>query len=220
MPEKIERMLGFYLKHPDIGLVTSRRKVIDENGNVVSEYMGEAINQLTRFDADSLGKNMLLTEVNNIGEPTTPLVKRRNLREAGLGWWRNVDSGYSMSDLPTWLRCMERGDVIYIPEALSAFRVHAGQTQMSVKTQCMGTLAWLAESTYAYKNKRYIETREEYFVSLMRWMQAAGETMHNAFAHNADDENLAVLKKKYLEIAEAVANNGLDDIEIKDIAGV
>ena len=218
MPEKIERMVGYYLKYPDVGLVTSRRKVIDGNGNVVSEYMGEAITQLTRFDSKSLGKNILLKEVNNIGEPSTPLVRRRNLRDAGLGWWRNVDSGYCMSDFPTWLRSMERGDVIYIPEALSAFRVHSEQSQMSVKTQCRGTLAWLPEITYAYSCKKYIETREEYYVSLVRWMQAAGEALCNAFVHDIVDDDLTVLKKKYLEIAESLANNRIDDIDIKDIA--
>ena len=89
-PEKIERMVNYFVNNPNVSLVTSFRQLIDKDGNFLQSMHGTE----RLFDADtlikghSMAKHMLENGSNVIGEPTTAMMRRKDIPE-GFGWFRN-----------------------------------------------------------------------------------------------------------------------------------
>lgn len=127
--EKIEKMMNFYIQYEGVSLVTSFRDAIDINGNNLNEVIGHKplTEQNMIYSGDTVGRELLKIGSNFIGEPTTVLVKKSYVT----GFFGNyLSTQYlQMSDMAQWLECCRFGDVVYISEPLSSFRVHNGQKQ-------------------------------------------------------------------------------------------
>jgi glycosyltransferase involved in cell wall biosynthesis len=128
-PTKIERMMGAMLGNPAVGLVTSFRQLIDAAGQPIAQLPGteRLFETDTLIGGDSLGVMMLTNGNNLVGEPTTAIF-RRSVIGARFGIF--LDRQYvTLSDVATWLQVLSSSDCIYLPEALSYFRIHGGQDQ-------------------------------------------------------------------------------------------
>jgi glycosyltransferase involved in cell wall biosynthesis len=128
-PTKIERMMGAMLSNPAVGLVTSFRQLIDAEGRPIAQLPGteRLFETDTLIGGASLGVMMLANGSNMVGEPTTAIV-RRGVIGARFGIF--LDRQYvTLSDVATWLAALTSSDCIYLPEALSYFRIHGGQDQ-------------------------------------------------------------------------------------------
>jgi glycosyltransferase involved in cell wall biosynthesis len=128
-PTKAERMMGAMLSNPGVGLVTSFRQLIDADGNLIPQLPGteRLFETDTLIGGASLALMILTNGSNMVGEPTTAMF-RRGVVEDRFG--KFLGRQYvTLSDVATWLSALSRSDCIYLPEALSYFRIHGGQDQ-------------------------------------------------------------------------------------------
>jgi glycosyltransferase involved in cell wall biosynthesis len=162
-PEKIARMMDYYLQEDGITLVTSYRQMIDQDGGILEDMDAtkKICGTTSRFDGNAIGKKLLLELLNFIGEPTTVLIKKKYMRIGGFDWSEQNEK-YNIFDFPTWLELLSQGDMIYIAEPLSYFRVHEGQAQYTSAAGLVSLICWAREIQYAYNQKIFIEKREEY----------------------------------------------------------
>ncbi|WP_257144164.1 glycosyltransferase [Bacillus wiedmannii] len=125
-PDKIKIMLKYFLNDysEEIKLVTSYRSLIDENGNHIPDgiYNQRRFEDVSILDGWKMG-NSIVSEFNWIGEPTTPMFRKRDLTEKfGVFSGRLYRSGV---DIAAWLNLLSKGKLVYIPEPLSQLRLHS-----------------------------------------------------------------------------------------------
>lgn len=126
---KIEKMMRYFLTHPDVTLVTSQRRVIDASGKQLYVpplwTFKKLYNQDTIVEGRVLTKRMLRDRTNYIGEPTTALFRRNDLKEPfGVLLGRQV---FFAVDLASWLNLLDRGKAVYMVQPLSYLRYHSKQ---------------------------------------------------------------------------------------------
>jgi glycosyltransferase involved in cell wall biosynthesis len=155
-PQKIEKMMVYMAAMPNVGIVTSVRQPIDENGN----FLGAAppFDQIffteTRIEGRSLGHEMLTKPGSIVGEPTTALFRRSNLNgDFGQYCSRQYQT---MSDVATWLSILSQSDCVYLPEALSYFRIHAAQDQRQRVTWIRANIEGLNMLCDSYQAKYFL----------------------------------------------------------------
>jgi glycosyltransferase involved in cell wall biosynthesis len=128
-PTKIERMMEAMQGTPNVGVVTSFRQLIDAEGQPLAPIPGteRLFEQGTLIGGASLGDMVLTNGRNMVGEPTTALF-RRSAIEGRFGVFAGRQY-VTLSDVATWLAILSHADCVYLPEALSFFRIHGGQDQ-------------------------------------------------------------------------------------------
>lgn len=155
-PDCIEKLMRLFLKHENLGLVFSPRKIIVE-GNVddkasrawLNTYSVlhthfnsiEQVNDGRRLFAQYLRKGF---RGNWIGEPSSVLVRKECFSHLGL-FNQNL---YQVCDIEMWLRIMFFYDIGFVDEKLSAFRFHPDSMSTSnirSRRNCLDPL-WLLES--------------------------------------------------------------------------
>ncbi|AGX88707.1 glycosyltransferase family 2 protein [Candidatus Symbiobacter mobilis] len=142
-PDKISRMMQCFQAHPDVGLVTSFRQLIDERGNPLPPVEGteRLFAQDTMVTGSSFGRYILALGSNLIGEPTTVLFRRADLR-GPFGTF--LDRRYTvLSDIATWLSILARWDAVYLVDPMSYFRIHFQQDQRDNSTRLRASLEWM-----------------------------------------------------------------------------
>lgn len=107
-PDKIRRMAG-WLNLPDVALVTSYRQRIDGFGNPLPDIA--ATSRLSWVDTvipnTVLADHCLKHVVNPIGEPTTVLFRKRDLKEP-FGYYHGKKY-VPINDLATWMQLLSKG---------------------------------------------------------------------------------------------------------------
>lgn len=133
---------------PTVNLVTSRRKIINDQGQRMEDLppTQPLASTDTRYAGIALGDHVLLRSANYIGEPSTVMFRRDGVALAGdtlftLGGARF----HCLADVCLWLRLLARGDAIWLAKPYSAFRVHEGQEQSTPlgETGCMTERVYL-----------------------------------------------------------------------------
>ncbi|MEB3100432.1 glycosyltransferase [Ferviditalea candida] len=139
---KIESMMPFMLNDPKIYWVTSYRQMIDGNGVPLPDNPANArLYPETRvLDGQELASTALSRCQNVIGEPSTVLFRRKSL--TGPFGNFNGNQYHGLNDLATWVS-LSRGKAVYIPEALSFFRVHPEQNQTKIEYLTSAIYEWL-----------------------------------------------------------------------------
>jgi glycosyltransferase involved in cell wall biosynthesis len=128
----VERLAAALEGDDGITLATSRRVVIDANGNPAADL--PATTPISHVDCVASGIDVgdlaLVNGLNLIGEPTTAMFRRRDVEgfaDALFAWDGTVY--HCLADFSLWLRLLARGKAFYSAEPLSEYRVHAGQEQ-------------------------------------------------------------------------------------------
>lgn len=123
-PNAVERLVEPLREDDTITLSTSARDIIDEHGAVTSSTPHFADSTVvTSHNAAAL----LCSNVTNfIGEPTTAIFRRRDIKEAQIGAFCGHDFHWNI-DIPTWLTLLEKGKLSYNATVLSQFRQHSRQ---------------------------------------------------------------------------------------------
>lgn len=156
-PLKIEKMMNYYIQDFDIALVTSARQMIDYEGRLLDDiYATKPISENTVvLDGQEVGKLLLESDINFIGEPTTALVNKKHIKPM---YGRYLDRQYKvMIDVAQWLTCCKQGKVVYISEKLSYFRSHPTQNQKKPEI-IAGCLIDKFNYTFdSYKEKYFID---------------------------------------------------------------
>jgi len=139
----VARMVSaFEFLGPRISLVTSRRRLVDESGDVLLDTAATKplADRDCTFDGRHLGDALLVQGVNRIGEPSTTMFRRSDVWPIEASLFRIHRRQYTcLADMALWLRLLARGSLAYLAAALSRTRVHRGQLQLSdeVAARCM-----------------------------------------------------------------------------------
>lgn len=126
-PQKIEKMIHYFLRDAGITLVTSNRKRINAYGELMNIF--HFFKKDTIIDGIELGNSMLRTRINCIGEPTTVLFRKRDLGEP-FGVFEGRQAQYCV-DVASWLNLLAKGKAACIEQPLSSFRYHPLQLSHS-----------------------------------------------------------------------------------------
>jgi glycosyltransferase involved in cell wall biosynthesis len=171
-PFKLEKM-AHYLENPNFCLITSYRAMIDENGKLLPDIGATArmFNEDKVINGIALGNHVLTSLINVIGEPTTVLLRKRDI--GSFGTFQGKE--YTMiNDLATWLSLLSKGSAVYIAEPLSFFRQHQGQNQKNPKylVEAIGDYANVIEDS---RKSGFLVKEQDYRRALRRFMQTSLE---------------------------------------------
>ena len=155
--DKIKIMVDVYLNN-NVSLVTSFRNFIDGDGNLLKNK--SILNETAILNGKDTGKKLLLNLSNFIGEPTTVLIKRDLLENH---YWEADCRGYkAISDVVMWLELLKKGDLAYIVNPLSSFRIHNNQEQSNINVIILSRIEWYKIFVEEYDDKYFIESNDEY----------------------------------------------------------
>ena len=175
LPHKIEVMVEGYRRNPHVALITSYRKLIDEEGNELPDLsINVPLAEKDKlYDGKIIGKNILTNMMNFIGEPSTVLIKKKCLHNGDLGW-TGKEGRALISDFPTWLNLCEQGDVLYLHEPASLFRLHGSNGQDNPNTLYCGLVCWALMIIHAWEKKVFLENEADLDAAVNKWFE---ETM-------------------------------------------
>lgn len=209
-PQKIATMMDCYFQYPDVTLVTSYRSMIDGEGNALPDapWTQPLCETTSRLSGNDVGGLVLRKMVNYIGEPTTVLIRKKYMNNNQLGW-TGKEGKYRISDFPTWLCLLSQGDMIYIREPLSTFRLHGNQQQYSVETNFSGMICWSMMMREAIGRNLFLQTDEDKQEAIIHWMDVATGNLQILQNYPKDIWNTSYVQdllKVYAGMAAALSN--------------
>lgn len=217
-PEKIEQMLKCYLEHKGVALVTSKRMLIDEDGHELPDIKATApvVDKTSIIKGEAAGALALKEMTNYIGEPSTVLIKKKYLVE---GRWLGgilYKTTMPLGDIATWLYALEQGNLIYIREPLSCFRIHANQGQNQVEVTVNGLISWAFLIQHYWRERRFLVTEKDYRVALCNYLSITSEYMLQLEKEDYDSEIYRRLVNIYVKMAESLNNGYVTDFSVYD----
>ena len=153
-PSCVARLMAVFCDVADVTLATSRRRRIDEYGVTLPDQ--PATRPIVAGDAIisgwTAGNAMLMAGLNFLGEPSTALFRKSDLASEGADPFRfDGVRGLGVIDMSTWATLSLKGNVVYLGEPLSSFRIHAEQRQAApeIRQRSIDSIrelqaAWLA----------------------------------------------------------------------------
>lgn len=200
-PQKIEKMMTYFLNDPseEVRIVTSHRQVIDEEGKHLPDVLATQrfCDNTSMADGISIGNFLIKYNWNFIGEPTTVLFRKKDLKEP-FGVFAGRRYGCSV-DLASWLNLLADGKLVYIAETLSYFRLHSGQQQNSPRIIILGTADY-AHRILAAPQKGYLQNPGEYKESVERCLYYLTEFMRQEIDYSDCKQEREEIIKFYDEI--------------------
>lgn len=199
---KIDKMVNYFLYDDTLSLITSYRKLINEN----DEYLNDTLRTVQQYPYDirltgeEAGRKLLFSLNNYIGEPTTAMFRRSSVNSAICEY-----DSYEINclvDAALWLKLLRQGNMIYISEPLSKFRIHSSQNSND------GILAFWFSVEYfkliisSYENGAFIKNRQELIEVLTLWYTQYASSLlmfSNEYNNNSkDNPQITKLKDEYL----------------------
>ena len=139
-PRCLEYQVGPMEADPGLAVVAARRHMVDERSRVLVPRRG--LTGLTGVRSSvEVARHVVRNGANPIGEPGGVLFRREHYFAAG-GW--RPERRFVM-DLDLWIRLLQHGEFLGLPETLAAFRI--GQESLSADN----------EATIYAEQKAYIE---------------------------------------------------------------
>ena len=155
--DKIKIMVDVYSNNK-VSIVTSSRNFINADGKLMKNEC--ILKETAILDGKDSGKKILINLSNFVGEPTTVLIKRALLENH---YWEAECRGYkAISDVVMWLELLKKGDLAYIVNPLSSFRIHNNQEQSNINVIILSRIEWYRVFVEEYDAKYFIESNDEY----------------------------------------------------------
>jgi len=120
-PRCLELQVGPMEADPGLAVVASRRHMIDEQSRVIVPRRGLARLIGVRTGME-VARRVVRNGANPVGEPGGVLFRREDFFTVG-GW--RADRTFVM-DLDLWMRLLQYGEFLGLPETLAAFRIGLG----------------------------------------------------------------------------------------------
>lgn len=151
----VEKLLEFFRQDQTLTIITSVRRIIDENG-VVQPHIyatNPIVPETSVLDGVSAANLMLRAGVNFIGEPSTVLLKTEDLRRIKPHFleYGGIDNAIGAADVALYLNLLSKGSILYVNETLSFFRIHGEQQQQSQEVRLKGLETWNALRFHAHR---------------------------------------------------------------------
>ncbi|MDE8564476.1 glycosyltransferase [Anoxybacillus rupiensis] len=213
-PDKISKMVNYYLQFDNISLVTSYRQTINEKGELLNPIRStEKLFEKDSFiDGKELGRYILFNMLNVIGEFTTVLFRKKDIT-GPLGNY--LGRQYApLSDVSTWLHLLDKGQAVYIAEPLSYFRLHVGQNAHDIINIINGAVEWYKLINDSYHQTDYISDLSDFREILTSWLEQN--------IHITKKIQKLLLDKEFAMLNNIIINQFYDCLEdcIKSIKGI
>ena len=201
--DKIARMLRCYLENDNVALVTSHRQIIDGEGRYMSDADAtrRICQRTSRVPGDVAGSLMLRTHTNFIGEPTTVLFDKRHMKNGGDFGWTDLEGDYAAEDYSTFLHILEKGDMIYIADTLSYFRLHGENMQNNLGIWVRSTICWMIDIQYAYSRNVYLHSDDDYRQAAYIILKVAMDLLYRTGLSGIQNEDTRELWKHFVQIS-------------------
>jgi glycosyltransferase involved in cell wall biosynthesis len=125
IPNKIEIQQQILENNPDFGLVHSPCQIIDSDGKLNSEIIGES------FEWRNKHGDISLTMLGNFGlMMPTPLIRKSVIEKVGLFNEKMKPAG---EDTEFWCRCSFETKFFYYPKSLAYYRIHSRNISQNKK---------------------------------------------------------------------------------------
>lgn len=170
--DKISVMMNCFLEYPNLSLITSYRQAIDDKGKNIDSFIEKVFKENTIVKGEAAGRGILLATANFIGEPTTALVKRKNI-DHNFGTYAGT-SFMALIDMAQWLESLRYGDLLYISDVLSYFRIHKGQNQKDPFMLLMCGNDHLKYTYQSFEKNLYFKNEDEYLSTIDRIVNRCG----------------------------------------------
>lgn len=199
-PDKISRMMNYFIKQPTVGLVTSFRQLIDEDGNFLppANPTEQLFPKDTLIPGPDFGEFILKNGRNVLGEPTTVLARREDIgTQFGIYFGQQF---VVLADVATWLSVLAKKDCVYIADALSYFRIHSGQDQKNSNMKVRATVDWFRLFMLSHRNGVFLKDRAAFHEMLAYKLNA----LTNYVTNNHADLRSEIYNQK--EIQQLIAD--------------
>jgi glycosyltransferase involved in cell wall biosynthesis/predicted SAM-dependent methyltransferase len=144
-PRCLEVMASCLQAHPEVTLVTSHRQIIDEQDRLQPEavYTRRPIGRSAIVGARSALARMLGYRLNFIGEPSTAMFRKSELETFTPNFWSVAGTNFhGNGDVSVWMNLLAQGELLYLTESLSQFRIHPTQTSHDPEVIRLAKIAW------------------------------------------------------------------------------
>ncbi len=169
LPRKISRMMAYYIKDLDeeIGMVTSARNAIDENGKILARVNPWQPVKDEIISADKMARAILETRSNYIGELTTVLFRKSLLKtengDFDIGNFAGIHDR-AHGDVGAFLNCARFGKkCVFMSEVLSLFRIWSGQNTYNRTIIATSLLDWLNYITISWRKNIFVKDEEDLY---------------------------------------------------------
>lgn len=143
-PERLERQLAYIQRHPDVDVLSSFVKIIDDSGKVISK----GTSPLVSYDA----VRKLHRSGEMIGFHHSAVMMRKS---AALNTGGFRSQFWPVDDVDLWARMLEKGyNVLVQPEFLTRYRVHGGSTSVAKAMDARKKMTWVKECMTCRRNGR------------------------------------------------------------------
>lgn len=150
-PDGVARMVAVLQARPDVTLVTSNRRVINEMPGVEAPRSTIVNQDLIAEGRSAAGCMLAALPYNIIGEPTTTMFRRRDA-DAQPNLMSFAGQPYFFCvDIVMWTNLLSKGNLVYLADHLSSYRMHPAQVGRSPEAleQGLAALAQLRASWIA-----------------------------------------------------------------------
>lgn len=203
--QKISKMINYFLYDDTLSLITSYRKLINEKG----EYLNDNFRTIRQYPYDikltgeEAGRKILFSMINFVGELTTAMF-RKNAASFDITNSNIIDYDkykiYCLGDIALWLKLLSKGNMIYISEPLSSFRIHSSQSIQDKTLPFWAAIDFFHMIVSSYENKLFINNKKELSECLMSWYKEYGSDLMKFIDHfnNSNlNQELVELKDEY-----------------------
>ena len=168
--DKLAKMVPVLRDNAGISLVSSIRGIVDGNdeqmeSDLVKKLPIPAEDEYGYFYGEDMGRQMLTSIQNLIGEPSAVLFRRGDLLHH---YWRAEARGYkTISDVAMWCELMEKGHCLIFKNPLSYYRRHRNQEGQRGEIVLLSRLEWMKLITEYYECGKFIKNKQDYKTALM-----------------------------------------------------
>lgn len=216
MPTKISRMMNYFVQdlENNIGLITSARNLIDENGNIIGRCNPWQPWNDEVLSGNVLGKNIIFSQQNYIGEMSTVLLRKSLLKQNNGEFLTGYFCGFrdkANGDVASFLDIARQGkQCVFLHDTLSCFRRHSGQKTFNHLTIVDSITDWLNYITISWHEKYFIENTWELEKCYRMWFYTFGCFIINTYQQNSGEKNENLLLCR--RIVDLIRNNDYDKV--------
>ena len=215
-PTKISRMMNYFVQdlENNIGLITSARNLIDENGNIIGRCNPWQPWNDEVLSGNVLGKNIIFSQQNYIGEMSTVLLRKSLLKQNNGEFLTGVFCGFqdkANGDVATFLDIARQGkQCVFLHDTLSCFRRHSNQNTFNHFIIVNSIIDWLSYITISWHEKYFIENTRELEKCYRMWFYTFGYFIINTYRQNSGEKNENLLL--CMRIVDLIRNNDYDKV--------
>lgn len=203
-PNKIDRMISYFLYDDTLSLVTSYRKMINETGEFLSDNF-RTVRQYPydiHLTGEEAGRKILFSMINYIGELSTPLFRKKavnfDIINCSITDYDKYKI-YCLGDISLWLKLLTKGNMIYISEPLSNFRIHDSQNTQDTTLSFWASIDFFYMIISCYENEVFIRNKKELLIILTKWFKEYSKDLisfSEKYNDNSKDNNEEIMELK------------------------